>query len=316
MSNNYFLIPNNKIVSYLIKIFSNFNTLPRLLERENSSRKDRTLWELEYEGKHSLLRISKPDYSDIRISITSLWNASSSEKLLNSAKKILLFLLVKINQQCQHKGIRQRDEITFPLQELVDCGLYASVKSARKGVLATKKVLSSIQIMGSDKVGGEHGKKEVVISAPLCPFTDFSISSNLCSVTVNPTMDIGFFCQAYAIVPKEVFALTNRGFTLLWYLCFLARQNLEEAKKKGCFFVRTRTIQTLLSLPEEEGNRDAKRTIKQPVEDAIREIMEATNGTVKIEIVNQGSSIKEYLKTGKLKISSSFIEYYQQLFEK
>ena len=78
-----------------------------------------------------------------------------------------------------------------------------------------------------------------------------------------------------------------------------------------------RTIQALLSLPGEEGNKDVKRTIKQPVEDAVKEIMEATNGTMEIEIVKQETAIKEYLKQGYLKIkpSNSFIEYYQQLFE-
>lgn len=317
MSNNYFSIPNNKIVSILVKIFSNLYDLPRLIERENASHRDGTQWELESVGNHSLLRIHKPDLSDIRLNLSLLWNAASSPSVLNSAKKMLLFLLVKMNQQCQHKGTRLRDDITFPLQELVDCGLYASIRSARKGFLATEEVLSSIQIMGYDKVGGEKGKKEVVISEPICPFTDFSISHNLCSVTLNPAMDVAFFCHSYAVVPKEVFTLSNRGFTLLWYLCFLARQNWKELKEKGCFTVRTHTIQTLLSLPPEEGNKDVKRTIKQPVEDAIQEIMEATKGTMEIEIVKQGTSIKEYLKQGTLlvKMKSSFIEYYQQLFE-
>lgn len=315
--NEYFLLPNNKIVSILIKILSNLYALPILIERENASHRDGTQWKLESVGNHTLLRISKPDLSDIRINISLLWNATSSQSVLNSAKKMLLFLLVKMNQQCQHKGTRLRDDISFHLQELVDCGLYASIKSARKGFLATKEVLSSIQIMGHDKVGGEKGKKEVVISNPLCPFTDFSISHNLCSVTVNPALDVAFFCHTYAVVPKAVFTLSNRGFTLLWYICFLARQNWKELKEKGCFTVRTHTIQALLSLPEEEGNKDVKRTIKQPVEYAIHEIMEATNGAVEIEIVKQGTSIKEYLTKGSLlvEMKSSFIEYYQQLFE-
>ena len=315
--NEYFLLPNNKIVSILIKILSNLYALPILIERENASHRDGTQWELKSVENHSILRIHKSDLSDIHLNFSYLYNATSSQSVLNSAKKMLLFLLVKMNQQCQHKGSRLRDDITFPLQELVDYGLYASINSSRKGFLATKEVLSSIQIKGNDKVGGENGKQKVVISEPICPFTDFSISHNLCSVTLNPAMDVAFFCHTYAVVPKEIFTLSNRGFTLLWYLCFLARQNWKELKEKGCFSVRTHTIQTLLSLPEEEGNKDVKRTIKQPVEDAIQKIMEATNGTMEIEIVRQGTSIKEYLKKGTLlvKMNSSFIEYYQQLFE-
>ena len=132
MSNNYFSIPNNKIVYILVKIFSNLYELTRLIERENASHRDGTLWELESVGNHTLLRISKSDLSDIRLNISLLWNATSSQSVLNSAKKMLLFLLVKMNQQCQHTGTRHRDEISFHLQELVDCGLYASIKSARK----------------------------------------------------------------------------------------------------------------------------------------------------------------------------------------
>ena len=317
MSNNYFSIPNNKIVSILVKIFSNLYELIRLIERENASHRDGTQWELESVGNHTLLRISKSDLSDIRINISLLWNATSSQSVLNSTKKMLLFLLVKMNQQCQHKGTRLRDDISFHLQELVDCGLYASIKSARKGFLAKKEVLSAIQIMGYDKVDGEDGKKTVGISSPQCPFTDFGISHNLCSVTVNPSMDIAFFCQAYAIVPKGIFGLSNRAFTLLWYLCFLARQNIRKLVADGYFTLNIRTIQALLSLPDEEGNKDVKRTIKQPVEDAVQEIMEATNGTMESEIVKQETAIKEYLKQGYLKIKpfNSFIEYYQQLFE-
>ena len=317
MSNNYFFIPNNKIVSILIKILSNLYELTRLIERENASHRDGTRWELESVGNHSILRIHKPDLSDIRLNISLLWNDTSSQSVLNSTKKMLLFLLAKMNQQCQNNGTRLRDDITFSLQELVDCGLYASVMSARKGFLATQKVLSAIRVMGYDKVGGEKGKKEVIISSPLCPFTDFGISHNLCSVTVNPAMDIAFFCQSYAIVPKEIFGLSNRGFTLLWYLCFLARQNIKKLVADGYFTLNIRTIQALLSLPEEEGNKDVKRTIKQPVEDAVQEIMEATNGTMESEIVKQETAIKEYLKQGYLKIKpfNSFIEYYQQLFE-
>ena len=315
--NKYFLLPNNKIVAILIKILSNLYALPILIKRENASHRDGTRWELELEGNHSLLRIHKPDLSDIRINISLLWNATSSQSVLNSAKKMLLFLLVKMNQQCQHKGIRQRNEITFPLQELVDCGLYASIKSARKGFLAAAKVLSAIQVMGYDKVDGEDGKKTVGVSSPQCPFTDFSVSRNLCSVTVNPAMDIAFFCHSYAIIPKEVFGLSNRGFTLVWYLCFLARQNIKKLVADGYFTLNIRTIQALLALPEEERNKDVKRTIKQPVEDAVQEIMEATNGTMEIELVKQETAIKEYLKQGylKIKLSNSFIEYYQQLFE-
>jgi len=314
--NEYFLLPNNKIVSILIKILSNLYALPILIERENASHRDGTRWELESVGSHTLLRISKSDLSDIRINISLLWNATSSQSVLNSTKKMLLFLLVKMNQQCQHKGTRLRDDISFHLQELMDCGLYASIKSARKGFLATKEVLSAIQVMGYDKVDGEDGKKTVGISSPQCPFTDFSVSRNLCSVTVNPAMGIAFFCQSYAIVPKEIFGLSNRGFTLLWYLCFLARQNIKKLVADGCFTLNIRTIQALLPLPE-EGNKDVKRTIKQPVEDAVQEIMEATNETMEIELVKQETAIKEYLKQGYLKIkpSNSFIEYYQQLFE-
>lgn len=315
--NEYFSIPNNKIVSILIKILSNLYDLPRLIERENDSHRDGTCWELIHEGNYSLLCVHKPNVSDIKINISLLRNTSSSEKLLNSAKKILIFLLMKMNHQCQHRGILQRDDITFHLQELVDCGLYGSVKSARQGVLATKDVLLAIQVMGYDNVGGENGKKKIVISSPLYPFIDFGISHSLCFVTINPSMDITFFCQAYAIVPKEIFLLSNRGFSLLWYICFLARQNIKKLVSGGCFMLSIRTIQALLSLPEEEKNKDVKRTIKQPVEDAVRDIIEATHGNIKIEIVKQETSIKEYLKKGYLRIemNSTFIKYYRQVFE-
>ena len=313
--NEYFLIPNNKIVSILIKILSNLYDLPRLIKRENDSHRDGTRWELIHEGNYSLLCVNKPNSSDIKINISLLWNTFSSEKLLNSAKKILLFLLVKMNHQCQHRGILQQDNITFHLQELVDCGLYGSVKSARKGVLATKKVLLAIQVMGYDNIGGENGKKK--IPSPLYPFIDFGISRSLCSVSINPSMDIAFFCQAYAIVPKVIFLLSNRGFSLLWYICFLARQNIKKLVSNGYFTLNIRTIQRLLSLREEETNKDVKRTIKQPVEDVVQEIIGVTHGNIKIEIVKYETSIKEYLKKGYLRIemNNSFIKYYQKLLK-
>ena len=106
--NEYFLLPKNKIVSILIKILSNLYALPILIERENASHRDGTRWELESVGNHTLLRIHKPDLSDIRINISLLWNATSSQSVLNSAKKMLLFLLVEymINTTVQRSGYR------------------------------------------------------------------------------------------------------------------------------------------------------------------------------------------------------------------
>ena len=54
-------------------------------------------------------------------------------KLTKPAIMLLIYTLIKANEQALHNGQLTRDYISFPLQHLVDDGLYQDIRSARRG---------------------------------------------------------------------------------------------------------------------------------------------------------------------------------------
>ena len=73
------------------------------------------------------------------------------EMLLGSnkaAKKMFPYLLIKMNEQCytyENKAL-YKDEVGFPLQELVDIGFYKDVRAARRGFAAAMNIITSLKL--------------------------------------------------------------------------------------------------------------------------------------------------------------------------
>ena len=232
------------------------------------------------------------------------------DKILGSnkaAKKMLQFVLIKINEQAYdfQNGLHD-DCITFPLQELVDTGNYKRIQSARRGFKDSMDVLSGLKVKASIK--GKKNNETVTADALAVLFPTATIVNGQCSVRLNTDINWQPLMKFFTILPRFAFVLSNRAFDMLYSIVFLARQHAGDIEKKGYFKIGFRTIQQRLELPSEVGNKDPQRTIRQPLEDAIGDIMEqlALAGQQEemsiIPVYNPKDNIRDYMDNGYLKV--------------
>ena len=229
-------------------------------------------------------------------------------KLTKPAIMLLIYTLIKANEQALHNGQLTRDYISFPLQHLVDDGLYQDIRSARRGFLIGRDALTSLQIKG--QLQKRHGSKRVVkVNDLVVPFIKGGIENNQCYIYFNTHMDWEFFAQYFTKIPKYIFSLSDRAGILLYYIFYLARQHTREIADRGYFTISFRSIQSLLKLPSEINNSKPQQYIKEPIENAVVAIEEAHkkrygNKEFLLELVyEEQAGIEEYLDNGYLKIS-------------
>ena len=236
--------------------------------------------------------------------------------ILNKAgKKLLILSMIKANEQSLHNGELTRDYISFPLQELVDYGLYSRLSGARKGFAIGTDALTSIKIKGTIR---KTKKSTATIQALEVPFTGAKIENNQCFIYLNNRIDWKFLAQYFTKIPKYYFKLSNRASDLLYYIFYLARQHTNEIAERGYFTVRFWAIHSLLQLPDPSTARNPQRDIKEVIENAITEIETEHNTTYGNKelsfalVYSEQAGISEYLDNGYLKVSLSgaFAEFF------
>lgn len=219
----------------------------------------------------------------------------------STAIKLKDFALVKANEQILSKGSLVGDSIKFPLQELVDIGIYKNIRSARAGFKNGAGALEGI------KVKATHNKDKDYARAVL--FTGDSVENSQCTLIFNSNINWKTFIQGFTIMPYYYFELSNRAGTLLREILYLARQNGESLNDKGYFTVSMRKVHQTLNLPIERGNKNPNRDIKEPIKKAISEIKETHRdalGNDDLEIIpvyEDSWNIKQFLDDGYLKIT-------------
>ena len=230
-------------------------------------------------------------------------------------KKLLTLAMIKANEQCLHNGQLTRDYVSFPLQELIDCGLYSSLNSARNGFETGTSALTSMKIKGKIR---KTKKSAAEIYALEVPFTGAKIKNGQCFIYLNNRIDWNFFTQYFTKIPPYYFRLSNRASDLLYYIFYLARQHTNEIAEKGYFTVSFQAIHSLLQLPDPLTARNPQRDIKEAIENAVTEIETEQNAAyankeLSFELVySEQAGISEYLDNGYLKISLSgtFAEFF------
>lgn len=252
---------------------------------------------------------------------------SDIEKITGSnkaAKKLFVLALIKANEQAIFKGQLTKDYVSFPLKELIQLGFYATPQSARKGFNSGMDTLTSLKLKGRIWQTSDKGRGEVSISALEVLFTGAKIKNGQCTIYLNHRINWAFIAQYYTILPMYYFKLSNNASDLLYYIFYLARQNIDKIKDQGSFTIGFRSIQHRLQLPSEVENDNPNRTIKQPIDDAIEQIELAHSkdyGNTYLSLVpvcNENDTIKEYLDNGYLKVSLSgaFISHFIEISKK
>lgn len=269
---------------------------------------------LKLEKKGNQLRfIQETGNSTITLEITDIDKLVGSNK---PAKKILPYTLIKANEQALHNGELKRDCVVFSLKDLIDIGLYKTMDSARRGFKTAMNALTSMKVKGEIKKG-----KRVTTQAGIeVLFTGANIKRGTCTVYLNDRIDWTFIAAFYTILPKYYFKLSNRSADLLLCIFIIARMRKNEIAEKNCFTISMREIQGALNLPNEKGNREPSKTIKEPIEQAIEEIEKESNSpnfTI-TPMYDQRGTINEFLDKGYLKIgmAGQYAEYITKIADR
>lgn len=213
----------------------------------------------------------KIDYSSASVEHTIiLENASRLTTSNKSTKKIFALVLEKVNAQALNKGIAYKPSISFGLKELVDRGIYKSMQAARVGFDDAADVLTALKAKSTTK----RGKKSVSHMEITVLFPHITRKNGACTVDLSPHIhDWNAFIQGFFLLPNYAYSLNSRAFSLLEYICDLARKNMDAIKEKGSFRIGFRAIQKHLDLPDEDCAKPS-RDIKKVIDDCISDIEE------------------------------------------
>lgn len=230
----------------------------------------------------------------------------------NIAKKLFVLTLNKACEQCLHNGELINDRLTYPLQELLDMGLYSNIRAARKGYNDGAGILTSLKVKGEilqKRIAGKYTKDDMLAVL----FKGAGIQNGQCIIYLNDIINWGAIALFFTKFPRYYFKLSNRAADLLYYIFTTANRRKKDIAEKGYFTISLRAIHTRLMLPDETEIRKPKQYIKDPIEQAITEIEDAhkeayprSTKLFTMELQPQGidaAPIKEYLDNGYLKIS-------------
>lgn len=293
---DFYNVPTSPATDTILKVMgtgSDLATLPARAKGVNHSQKIEVL----QNGNKRQVIVSS-GVSTVTLELADIDKLVGSNK---PAKKMFVFSLIKMNEQAFSEGTLRRNYIQFPLQELIDIGYYSRPQSARKGFNDAMDILTSLKVKGTLQKGK---KKTIEQSAIEVLFTGANIKKGTCTIFLNERINWAFVATFYTILPKYYFSLPNRASDLLYYIFYLARQRVRDIEERGYFTIGLRAVQERLNLPSEIGNKDPQRTIKEPIEEAVTAIEEASKDiefTI-TPIYNMGDPIANYLSNGYLKI--------------
>ena len=305
--------PASHLLADILTAGGNIAELPSRKKQINHSAKYSVLQKgsqrlVSMENKNSTLTVEIEDIS----------------KLVRTGMRFFILSMIKANEQILHDGKISREYITFSLQELIDKGMYSSVRSARRGFLTARDALTSLKVRGEIP----KGRKKTSIDDLSVLFIRGRIENNQCYLYMNPYVDWNFLAQYFTKIPKYFFALSDNSAKLLYYIFYLARQNTQNIAEKGCFSIKFRAIHNLLMLPSEKGNPKPQETIRTPIEKAICEIetehsrMYGNQEFSMLSVYDEKMKISEYLDEGYLKIymkgafATDFISLHHQKRQK
>lgn len=293
---DFFNVPDSPATDAIMRVMGTGSDLSQLPARRKEVSHSQSI-EVLQNGKKRQITITS-GVSTVTIELSDIDKLLGSNK---SAKKMFVLALIKANEQAFSDGNLRRNYIQFPLQELIDIKYYKTPQSARRGFNDATDVLTSLKVKGTLQKGK---KKTVEQSAIEVLFTGANIKKGTCTIFLNERINWGFVATFYTILPKYYFELPNKASDLLYYIFFLARQNVKKIEKNGYFTISMRAIQERLNLPLETETKNPERDIKQQIEDAITAIEVASRDLeFKITpIYDMKSPIATFLSNGYLKV--------------
>lgn len=206
---------------------------------------------------------------------TTIEILSSAYRKFNSrpAKKMLLFVENELYQQIYYKGNMNDDLVTFPLQKLVDKGLYTSIANARRGFFSASDILTAYRISATVKSGKtEYTTKEG--NARIVVIPSMWVDNNQCNVRLSQEINWKPIMKEYFLMPDSWWALPDNASDLELEI-FRSIRLSKDKIQNGSLTIKTslKTVSAWLNLPTETKN--PKRDVKDPIEIAVKQINES-----------------------------------------
>lgn len=217
-------------------------------------------------------------------------------------KKMLMFVLTQVGRQAISNNILIKDEVSFTLQDLVDSGLYSSVRAARQGFNDFMAYRHNLNVYFSRHEGSVAGERDL--------FTGSSIKLSVCRVELNYKVNWSELFKFCMLLPNYYYRLSSNAADLLEYVCYLARQssNNREVAAAGSFTISYKAIQDRLMLSEVGETEHPSRDILDAIDSAVTDIEDvqskySSETLLKFEMIdNLEESPAERLEHGRLKI--------------
>lgn len=192
-----------------------------------------------------------------------------------ATKKIFALILEKINEQAFNNGALIRNCVDFSIQELIERGIYSTLRSAVKGIKISANTLTGIKLEGrfTFKTGNTVEFSSAYVMAVLFPTIE--AKRGQCTIKLNDDVNWDFILQAFSILPNYYYSLPNRASELLYLIFAMTRQHTEDITKRGHFSISFRAIQQALHLPDEDKTTHPKQDIKDVINEAIDKIEKA-----------------------------------------
>ena len=295
-------VPTSATLHLLQGIQSNRGNVPEYVTKKNRANKKNAISvskvdadPIEYkQGANVYTQIDVKGKESITITLPEMQRQVKSNR---PASNMLTFLLPQIERQAFNNGKLYAEYISFNLQELVDIGMYADIRSARRGNEAAAEALKGIEI-GARTEGGAF------IMATIFPTIE-KTENNVCTYHINPQINWTALLKYHYQLPKYYYSLPTKAQDLLNNLvAYLARQNAAQIQDKGYFTISLRQVQAELSLPDEHKTKDVNGKIKKPIVEAINAVNKADGGKYyKLELhVDKNAKPSQYLDTGVIRV--------------
>lgn len=318
--NPYFSTPTGIVIELTEKTLMNSQNIPRMANRFQNVRhtSDKRLEVFLSEDRNSvrISQSSKEYNAELVLPASVLHNGFP-----DVTKKLFRFIMTKICQTSFINGQLVLPYVEFNLQELVDCGFYSSVDSARNHIIEALDSLLWVAVGGSRVVGkGKNKKIHSWDHGNL--FVNHTLNNNIVHVDLNTVKDWSFLISQYQIMPFYLYSLSSRAYALceaVFYYCRVNAKNF--VKTDGELTINNRIIQQYLSLPDVSDTKNPGRDIKQAVEKAVDEInsCETNTKSFKLELYNNPSwSVADWLSQGYLivHLGEQYLKTYMNIANK
>ena len=241
-------------------------------------------------------------------------------KQSSSVRKMFVYLLSQTAMQALNNGETTKLNIVVSYDDLIKKGMYKNAKTASRGIERAFDALSKIKVKGYASRRGKDKKKEQVEAGVLFYHMKKTGKGSVI-ISLNENINWDYIAQAYTMLPNTFYALPSNAADLFYYIFYIARQRHEEIKKNnGEFSISYRNIQRFLMLPSENTASKATTQIKNPIEEAIGNILDNVSPNL-IELIPDEAeyiNITEYLDTRylRVKLKGEYLKYFTDYFNR